>query len=302
MQALITDPQTPTGVRLDEVPDPRPKADEVLVEIELFTVIADHFPYAATLPVGSVAGFDAVGLVVRGTDGGSGPTVGTRVATLLTGNAWARLRAVPTGELAIVPDEVDPGQASAMLVPGLTALRVIRRLGTLTGNRLLVTGAGGAVGHFAVQLGRLAGAEVIASVRDLDDQDRVRALGATEVVTRLSDLSAPPQHVIDTVGGPLLAEAFDLLAEGGVIQHVGASSGQPTTFAPYQLVGRRRRIESFYAGDDGFGPDLAYLLDLMATGRLLPLDRERVAWHDIGAIAQRLKAPDTPRRMVVTTR
>ncbi|MFJ2831888.1 zinc-binding dehydrogenase [Streptomyces sp. NPDC087263] len=301
MQALITTPQTPTGLRLDEIPDPTPGTDEVLVEIELFTVVADHFAHAATLPVGSVPGFDAVGTVVRGTGDGSGPAVGTRVATLLIGNAWAGLRAVPTGELATVPGNVDPGQAGVMLIPGVSALRAIRRLGALTGKRLLITGAAGAVGHFAIQLGRLAGAEVIASVRDLGARDRLRALGAAEVVTRLSDLSAPPHDVIDSVGGPLLAEAFDLLAEGGVIQQVGAGSGQPTTFAPYQLIGRRRRIESFYAGD-GFGPDLAYLLGLMATGRLTPLDGERADWHDIEAVAQRLNAADTPRRMVVATR
>ncbi|GAA4614731.1 zinc-binding dehydrogenase [Actinoallomurus liliacearum] len=301
MQALLASPHAPAGVSLGDAPDPQPKPDEVLVEVELFPVVARALDHAATLPAGSVPGFDAVGTVVRPAADGSGPEAGARVATLHIGAAWARLRAVPTGELAVVPEGVDPGQASALLTPGVSALRAIRRLGALTGRRVLVTGAGGAVGHFAVQLGRLAGADVIASARDLRDHERLRGLGATEVVTTLSEVSSPVHGVIDSVGGPLLAEAFDLLAEGGVIQQVGASSGEPTTFAPYQLVGPRRAIESFFAGDR-FGLDLAYLFDLVADGRLTLLDGERAGWDAIESIARRLRAVDAPRRMIVSVR
>ncbi|MEU4329004.1 zinc-binding dehydrogenase [Nonomuraea dietziae] len=170
-------------------------------------------------------------------------------------------------ELAIVPERVDPGHAVTLLVSGVSALRAVRRLGALTGRRLLITGATGAVGHFAIQLGRLAGAQVIAAVRDHGTRDRLLASGADEVVIGLGEVSAPVHGVIDSVGGPLPAQAFDLLAEDGLIQQVGARSGQPTTFAPYQMVGRRRAIEGFWAGDR-FEPDLAYLLDLMAAGRI----------------------------------
>lgn len=179
------------------------------------------------------------------------------MAALVVGNAWAALRAVPTSELAVVPQGVDPGLASALVMPGLSALRVIRRLGALLGRRLLVTEATGAVGHFAIQLGKLAGAEVIASVWDLASEGRLRDLGATAVVAGLSDIAAPVYGVIDTVEGPQLAEAFNLLEDGGVIQSVGSSSGQSTTFAPYQMIGpHRRRIEGFWAGNR-FGSDLA---------------------------------------------
>ncbi|GAA3586468.1 zinc-binding dehydrogenase [Nonomuraea rosea] len=301
MQALISDPDTPAGVRLGQVPEPVPQASEVVIEVEWFTLLARNLDHAATLPAGSIPGFDAVGVVRRAAEDGTGPAPGTRVATLTTANAWAQLRAVPTHELAIVPERVDPGQAATLLVPGASALRAVRRLGALTGRRLLVTGAGGAVGHFAVQLGRLAGAHVIAAVRNSGSRDRLTALGAEEVVTGLDQVSAPVHGVIDSVGGPLLAQAFELLAEGGLIQQVGASSGQPTTFAPYQMVGRRRAIEGFWAGDR-FGTDLAYLLDLLADGTLLPLDSEHATWGDIDALAQQLRAADAPRRMAVAVR
>jgi NADPH:quinone reductase len=301
MQALLATPDSPAGVRLGEAPEPVAGTGDVLIEVELFTLVARNLDHAARLPPGSVPGFDAVGVVTRAAEDGTGPAPGTRVATLMTGNAWARRRAVPAGELAVVPERVDSGQAAALLVPGVSALRALRRLGALTGGRLLVTGAGGAVGHFAVQLGRLAGAYVIASVRDLSSRDRLLDLGADEVTAGLDDVSAPVHGVIDSVGGPLLAQAFDLLADGGVIQQVGASSGLATTFAPYQMVGRRRAIEGFWAGDR-FGPDLAYLLDLVADGTLAPLDAERADWRDIDEIAQRLTAADAARRVAVTVR
>lgn len=302
MQAIRVDPAAPSGVSLGDAPDPAPRPDEALVAVELFTIVARNFDHAARLPVGSVPGFDTVGVIVRAADDGSGPPVGTRVASAVTGNAWAALRAVPTSELAVVPTGVDPGLASALVVPGVSALRAIRRLGALLGRQLLVTGATGAVGHFAIQLGKLAGAEVIASVRDLGSESRLRDLGATAVVAGLGGIAVPVYGVIDTVGGPQLAEAFNLLEDGGVIQSVGSSSGQPTTFAPYQMIGpHRRRIEGFWAGNR-FGADLAALLDLAAAGRLTLLDGERADWYDIESIARRLRAAGPPRRMIVAPR
>ncbi|WP_214415070.1 zinc-binding dehydrogenase [Sphaerisporangium fuscum] len=298
MQALLSDPGAPAGVRLGQAPEPVPQHGEIVVEVERFTLLARNLDHAATLPAGSIPGFDAVGVVRQAAQDGTGPAPGTRVATLMTGNAWAQLRAVPAHELAVVPDQVDPGQATTLLVPGVSALRAVRRLGALTGRRLLITGAAGAVGHFAIQLGRLAGAHVIAAVRDPGGRDRLLALGADDVVTGLDQVPAPVHGVIDVVGGPLLAQAFDLLAEGGMIQQVGAGSGEPSTFAPYQMVGSRRTIEGFGAGDR-FGPDLAYLLDLLAGGRLAPLDHEHAEWGDVDALAERVRADGGPRRMVV---
>ncbi|WP_328398118.1 hypothetical protein [Nocardia sp. NBC_00416] len=104
MQALLASPHASAGVTFGDVPDPRPKPDQVLIEVELFPIVARALDHAATLPAGSVPGSDAVGTVVHPAADGSGPAVGTRVATLGTSAAWARLRAVPTDELAVVPE------------------------------------------------------------------------------------------------------------------------------------------------------------------------------------------------------
>ncbi|GAA4630549.1 hypothetical protein GCM10023196_056330 [Actinoallomurus vinaceus] len=89
MQALLSDPDTPAGVRFGQAREPVPQAGDVLIEVERFTLLLRNLEHAATLPPGSIPGFDAVGVVRRAAEDGTGPAPGTRVATLMTGNAWA---------------------------------------------------------------------------------------------------------------------------------------------------------------------------------------------------------------------
>lgn len=157
---------------------------------------------------------DGSGLVVDGgveTDAaadGTGPAAGTRVVTFGWSGAWAELRAVDTGELAVVPDDVDLGAASALPVAGVTALQAVRRLGPIVGRRVLVTGASGGVGRYAVQLASLAGAHVIASVGGPSRAEGLGGLGAAEIVLGPTGLSEHVYGVLETVGGAQLAEAF----------------------------------------------------------------------------------------------
>jgi NADPH:quinone reductase len=301
VQAIVVDTGAPHGLSLGEVPDPVPQPDEVLLGVEHVTMVARNVAHAATLPVGTVPGFDAVGTVLRAADDGSGPPVGARVVSLRTLGAWAQLRAVSAVDLAVVPAGVEAAVAGTLATPGVSALRALRASGTILGRRILVTGAAGAVGLFAVQLACMGGATVIASVRNPCAADRLRELGAHEVAVGLDGVSAPVDVVLDTVGGPQLAEAFALLRDGGLVQAIGASSDQPTTFAPYALIGpQHRRVEGFWAGDR-CGADLAELLALAAEGVLALLEGERRDWHDIDAIVGRLHGPDAPARLIVAT-
>ena len=79
--------------------------------------------------------------------------------------AWAELAAVGTDWLAELPDAVSFEQAAALPVAGMTALRALEVGGFVLGKRVLVTGASGGVGRFAIQLAKLAGAHVTAIAR-----------------------------------------------------------------------------------------------------------------------------------------
>ena len=234
-------------------------------------------------------GFDAAGVVVTGAADGSGPPPGTRVVTFDWSGGWAEQRAVDTGELAVVPDHLDLGAAAAIPVAGVTARRALRLLGPLAGRRVLVTGASGGVGGFAVQLAALEGAEVIASVGRPERAAGLDALGAAEVVVGLDGVTSPIHGALDNVGGPTLAAAYALLAPGGTVASVGMASGQPTTidFEQARLRGGDTRIVAFAVGP-GFGPDLAALVELVAAGRLDPLVDWRGPWDKVGEAASAL--------------
>ncbi|MGI8814964.1 MAG: zinc-binding dehydrogenase [Pseudonocardia sp.] len=141
---------------------------------------------------------------------------------------------------------------------------------SITLGRVLVTGASGGVGRYAVQLAALGGARVIAAARR---GDGLAELGAHEVVFGVDGL-APVDVVVENVGGATLVGAWAALAPGGVLQSIGWTSGEPAVLPVYATVGPAKSLVSFQAGVD-FGTDLAYLLDLVAQGRL----RVDVGWR-----------------------
>lgn len=263
MRAVVATPGAPSGVALGQTPDPVPTPNQTLVDVRHSSLNFGDVNGAAHAEPGSVPGWDASGVVVKAAEDGSGPGAGQRVLTFGYAGAWAELRAVPAEELAVVPDRVDLAVAAALPVAGVTALRALRAAGPLLGRRVLVTGASGGVGRYAVQLANLGGAHVVAAARR---GDGLAALGAREV---MADLAGVDQVdvVIDNVGGGQLATAWALLRPGGSVQSIGWTSGEPVTFPPYATVGPAKSLTSFQAGV-AFGPDLAYLLELVEAGRL----------------------------------
>ncbi|MEU1386029.1 MULTISPECIES: zinc-binding dehydrogenase [unclassified Nonomuraea] len=283
MRALVVGPGA-VG-RLADVPEPVPGAGQALVEVRRTSVNFSELRHMDRLPEGVVLGYDAAGVVLRPAADGTGPAEGARVAAFGAG-AWAERAAFDTGSLAVVPDGVDLAVAAALPMSGLSALRSLRAAGVSLGSRVLVTGASGSVGRLAVQLARLAGAHVVASV---SSPARALALGPdVHVVTGLDGV-APVDVVIELVGGPTLVTAWGLLKPGGNLQSIGWAGGQPAVFPPGSTfsLGPARSMRSF--GDvDSPGPDLAFLLGLVAAGDLSVEIGRRVPWErlDEAAAAQ----------------
>ncbi|MFJ3624382.1 zinc-binding dehydrogenase [Streptomyces iakyrus] len=271
VRALVVDPSVPAAVRLAEVPDPVPGPDQVLVEVSHASLNYGDLNDARSgrVPVGAVLGSDAAGVVVQAAADATGPAVGTQVVALTAG-AFAERVAVDVGALAQVPKSLRLAQAVALPVAGVAALRSLRAAGLGPDKRVLVTGASGGVGRFAVQLAARAGAHVIASVGSADRGQGLAEAGADEVLIGLEGLEGlerPVDVVVDNVGGPQLVLAWNLLAPGGSVQSVGWTSGQPAVFAPYATVGPAKSLTSFVIEGD-VGPDLAVLTELAAEGAL----------------------------------
>lgn len=266
VRAVVADPDAPAGLRLTEVSQPVPGPGQVVVEAHHVSLNRGDINDARSgrVPAGEVLGSDVAGVVVQVPAGSGGPPVGTRVVALTRG-AFARRVAVDVDALAEVPDGVDLAEAAALPVAGVAAIQALRA-GTLEtpvkGARVLVTGASGGVGRFAVQLAAYGGAQVIAVIGDPRRAAELAELGAEQVVTDLGQLDEPVDLVLDNVGGRQLVEAWNLLTPGGSVQCVGWSSGEPATFQPYATVGPAKSLSSFLITAP-VGPDLASLVRLV---------------------------------------
>lgn len=307
MRAIIVDSKGPERLRLAEVPEPVPAPHEALVRVSAASlnygeVVHAHGRQDNGLPAppdGLVLGADAAGVVVRAAADGSGPAAGTPVVSMGASGGWAELRAVSTAALGVAPVDADPGALSTIPVAGMSALRGLKRIGNILGKRILVTGASGGVGRYAIQLARIAGAEVVASARSLDRHGAdLRALGAAELVGSPAEISTPVDGVLDQVGGQQLVDAFRALAPHGTLVSVGHSAGEPETFpfgALFGDAGRHdRAIVSFFLGaQSDFEADLTWLAAQVGAGTLDP----GIVWRDDWANASDAFAALLDRRL-----
>ncbi|MGW1540135.1 zinc-binding dehydrogenase [Streptomyces sp. NPDC002309] len=289
VRALVVDPSAPAAARLAEVSDPVLGPGQVLVDVSHASLNHGDLNDARSgrVPVGAVLGSDAAGVVVEAATDATGPAVGTRVVALTSG-AFAERVAIDVGALAEVPKGLDLAKAVALPVAGVAALRALRDAGLGSDKRVLITGASGGVGRFAVQLAARAGAHVIASVGSTARREGLVDLGADEVLIGLDGLEQPVDVVIDSVGGPQLVAAWGLLAPGGSLQSVGWTSGEPAVFPPYATVGPAKSLKSFVIEGDA-GPDLAVLTELAAEGALTVEIGWQGSWDRFAEAAEALR-------------
>jgi N-ethylmaleimide reductase len=217
------------AVQSDRLPMPVPGKGEVLVAVRAAGIngldwkirdglVRDVF----RLPLPATLGLEFAGEVA-----GLGADVhnlnkGTRVMAALGGiGAYSDYLVIASEKLVPIPDGLDDVKAAAMPVAALTAWQSLFEAGALKrGERVLIHGAAGAVGSFAVQFAHQTGAYVIATARGVN-ADLVRSLGADEVidyqVSAFWDQVGDVDLVLDLVGGSTLARSWNVLSAHGRI-------------------------------------------------------------------------------------
>jgi NADPH:quinone reductase len=304
-RAVVVDPDAAGRLVIRPVSEPAPERGEAVVRVQAISVNRGEVRRSGMAAAGWRPGWDLAGIVERAAADGSGPSVGARVVGILGEGAWAERVAVPTHALASLPDKVTFSQAATFPVAGLTALHALAKGGLLLGRRVLVTGATGGVGDFAVQLARLAGAHVTASARRADQGPTLRQLGAHEVVVG-EEIPATPKYdlVIESVGGRTLGTALAALQRAGVCVTLGVSAAAEVTFDTRSFfVAGRTTLYGLYLftelGNESASVGLRRLADLVAAGQLAPHVSLERPWTEIAQVAQDLMARRFPGKAVL---
>jgi NADPH:quinone reductase len=282
MRALVSKQSAPFA-ELAEVPDPEPRPDEALVEVHAISLNRGETRRLEQLEPGSVTGWDLAGTVRQSAKDG-GPPAGARVVGLKNTGAWAELAAVKLEHLAELPEGISFEQAATLPVAGLTALRALEIAGFVLGKRVLVTGASGGVGRFAIQLAKLGGAHVTGIARRTQG---LNELGADEVKAEI-DLEGPLYDVvIDGVGGPVLGSAIQRVAPGGTLVSFASTVTEPVSYPSRELFARApgARLYGFYLFAEldhtrSGSADLRRLADLVAGKRLDPQIDLTLSWSE----------------------
>ncbi|MCC7347397.1 MAG: zinc-binding dehydrogenase, partial [Variibacter sp.] len=281
-------------VAIREVAEPVAHRNEAMVRVEAFSINRGELGSLARQPSGWQPGQDVAGTVIAAAQDGSGPAAGTRIVGLVEEFGWAERVPVMTSRLAVRPAQVRMEDAAAMPIPGLTALRALRRGGLLLDKPVMITGATGIVGVLAVQLAARAGARVTAVARQ-DAAAMLRSLGAEAVVPSPTDAAGPFPLILESSGGDTLAAAMARVAPGGAIVVYGNTSAQPTpfTFAAFRAA-QNARIETLYhyscePAEQSFGDDLALLVREMAGGHLKMEIAGEQDWSEMAAVVAHMK-------------
>lgn len=266
----------PEAFAYEEVSQPRPGDGEVLVRVHAAGVIRTELSWDPTWttqtgeprPLPVIPGHEFSGEISALAAGVRDVGVGDLVYGL---NDWYRDGAsaeycvARVADLAPKPSSVDHVHAAATPISALTAWQgLVERAGLAAGQRVLIHGAAGGVGTFAVQLARWRGARVIgtASAANLDF---VRSLGADEVIDyraeRFEDVARDVDVVFDTVGGETLERSWGVLKPGGRLVTTAASGEQTTD----------ERVRAAYFIVEPSRTQLAEIARLIDGGELRPI-------------------------------
>lgn len=295
MKAIVHDDYgTAESLELREMDKPQIGDDDVLLRVHAAGVdrgvwhVMTGLPYPIRLagyglraPKNPILGSDVAGVVEK---------VGKNVTEYRSGDevfgvakgSFAQYGVVPIDKLALKPANLSFEQAAVVPTSASTALQALRKGNVQAGHKVLITGASGGVGTFAIQIGKALGAEVTA-VCSTPKVELVRSIGADHVIDyKTADFAAGGDHfdvIIDIGGNATLARLRSVLtAKGTLVITGGETAGRWLGGADRQIRAQvlslfiGQKLRTFIASVNA--EDLTALKDMLENGTLTPvLDR-----------------------------
>jgi NADPH:quinone reductase-like Zn-dependent oxidoreductase len=283
MQAFVLEGNDIGSLRLRTPDKPKLAAGEVLIRTKAISLnpidiiamqveaVRNHL-YGA--PDGSdiILGWDVAGEVVATDPSVTKLKPGDRVFGCIKfpgkGKAYAEYVAAPNDQLALIPDGVTFESAAAAGLAAITAYEALVDSGKLSkDDKVLIHGAAGGVGHFAVQIAKSFGAYVIGTA-SAGNLDFVKSMGADEVIDyqkqKFEDVVRDADLVLDSLGEENLLRSIDAVKEGGrVVSLKGGFEGEVDKKA------KAKGVTGIRFGVHSNGADQQKIADLLASGKLV---------------------------------
>ncbi|SDB90042.1 NADP-dependent oxidoreductase [Paraburkholderia lycopersici] len=292
------------ALRQESVPVPEPGRGEVLIEVQAAALnpvdlktLQGRYPLISQDDLPFTLGRDVAGVVVRRGEGAQAWPLGARVCAFVGQGqgALADYVVAPATVLAGAPAKCAVDAAGAIPLAALTAWQGLFDHGKLqSGERVLIQGASGGVGRFAVQFARHCGARVVATA-SAGERASLMALGATEVIDyhaqRFEDATGEVDLVFDLVGGATQERSWQVVKNGGALVS--------TLSEPSQAEAARHgaRATRYTARPDG--AQLAHIVDLVEKGAVKVEVVERFDFDDAPRGFERLAASHLHGKLVV---
>ena len=315
---------------IEETNLPEPKSGEVRVKVlatsAAFTDVLIRkgiYPDVKEKPPFS-PGYDMVGVVDKLGEGAIRFKVGQRVADLTVIGAYSEYICLQESRLTPVPDGLDPAEAVSLVLSYVTAYQMLHRAAKVKrGQRILIHGAGGAVGTAMLQMGKLVDLEMYGTISK-SKLELVKLLGATPIdyksedfVERILSLTGDGvDAAFDPIGGDSFKRSFSALRQGGKLvaygfynSAMGRGGSIPLDFIRLQLWNlwpNGRSTEFYSIGElrhkhaDWFSEDLTTLFDLLARHKIQPIIAARMPLADARRAHELIEKAEVQGKIVLT--
>jgi NADPH2:quinone reductase len=288
---------------LEEVEKPVPKADEVMIKVAAAGInFADTMMrsgnYLTKPGLPFTLGYEAAGTIEAVGENVTNFSVGQRVLATTSSGGYAEYATARAALTMPIPDALGFGEATALLVQGLTALGLLNE--TRSGQTILIHAAAGGVGTLLVQLAKHKGLKVIGTASSQQKLQLVANLGAdfainysepdwTDQVLEATD-GRGADWIIEMVGGAIVGQNLKVLAKHGTMWVYGSASGEDFRVSVLSLMHKNHTVRGYWLMNESVENRIKFtkeLLEHIRTGRLkiqvteFPLEQAREAHEAI---------------------